>query len=68
MTNIKKQAGSYTGDDFDDRNLRPLTIALVTIVLVWLMVYLLGSATNRLDAQTDDRQENTASALSLTSP
>ncbi len=68
MTSTEKHAGSYRGYPTDDRNLRPLTIALVTIVAVWLAVYLLGSAADRLNTETGDPTDSSSPALSLVGP
>lgn len=65
MTNIEKLAESYRAFLIDDRNLRPLTIALIIIVVVWMAVYLLGGATDRWQAQTSGQIASSPSVVSL---
>ena len=38
---IEERAAFYRGYLIDDRNLVPLTIALATLIALWLLVYLL---------------------------
>jgi hypothetical protein len=40
---IEKHAAFYRGYLIDDRSLVPLTIAWVTIVAIWLLVYLVSA-------------------------
>jgi hypothetical protein len=42
MNGIEKHAGFYRGYLTDDRSLIPLTIALGTIVALWVLVYLIS--------------------------
>ena len=44
MFNRVKQSSSFDGIVFDDRNERPLTIALATIIIVWLFAFALTFA------------------------
>ena len=44
MFNTVKQSSSFDGIVFDDRNERPLTIALATIIMVWLFAFALTFA------------------------
>jgi hypothetical protein len=68
MTGNEKRAYFYRENLADDQSLRPLTIALITIVAAWLIIYLLGSATDRISAQADGPQDNHSLALSLVGP
>ena len=43
MTWIGKQASCYRGYLTDERSLAPLTIVLATVVVVWLLVYLVAA-------------------------
>jgi hypothetical protein len=43
MNRIEKQAAFYRGYLVDDRSLAPLTIALATIVGLWLLVYVMSA-------------------------
>ncbi len=52
MSGTEKHTGTYDENLTDIRNLKPLTIALTAILAVWSIVYLLGSATPRSNAQT----------------
>ena len=52
MSGIEKHTGTYDENLTDIRNLKPLTVALTAILAVWSIVYLLGSATPRSNAQT----------------
>ncbi len=68
MTSNEKDADSYRGDLADDRNLRPLTIALIAIVVVWTLAYLVGGATHRVSADAGARLESSSDALAVISP
>jgi hypothetical protein len=39
---IERQAAFYRGYLIDDQSLRPLMVALATIVALWFLVYLAG--------------------------
>ncbi len=62
MTKIEKDAGFYRDDLADDRNFRPMTIALFAIVVVWALVYLLGGATDKLSTNAGARPDHSNSA------
>jgi hypothetical protein len=42
-TGIEKQAAFYRAYLIDDRSVAPLTVAWMTIVALWLLVYLIGA-------------------------
>ena len=44
MFNTVRQSSSFDGIVIDDRNERPLTIALATIIMVWLFAFALTFA------------------------
>jgi hypothetical protein len=44
MFNTVRQSSSFDGIVIDDRNERPLTIALATIIVVWLFAFALTFA------------------------
>jgi exosome complex RNA-binding protein Csl4 len=50
MYGIAKHSGSFDELLIDDRNERPLTIALATIVVVWSMAFALTFASGHLGA------------------
>jgi hypothetical protein len=68
MSSNEKRAEFHRGDFADDQSLRPLTIALVTIVVAWLLVYMLGSATKRLEAQADLLENDPPAVMSMVGP
>ena len=68
MTSNEKDADSYRGDLADDRNLRPLMIALIAIVVVWTLAYLVGGATDRPSADAGARLESSSSAVRWLAP
>ncbi len=43
MNGIEKQAAFYRGYLTDERSLVPLTIVLATVVVLWLLVYLVAA-------------------------
>jgi hypothetical protein len=43
MNGIEKQAAFYRGYLTDERSLVPLTIALATVIALWLLVYLVAA-------------------------
>ena len=65
MTSNEKHADSYRGDLADDRNLRPMTIALIAIVVVWAFVYLLGGVSDRLIPNTGARPNSSLPAFTV---
>ncbi len=65
MTKIEKDAGFYRDDLADDRNFRPMTIALIVIVVVWALVYLVGGATHSLSTSDGAQLDSSTSATSV---
>ena len=43
MNRIEKQAAFYRGYLTDERSLVPLTIALATVIALWVLVYLVAA-------------------------
>ncbi len=67
MTKSEKHAGPEPGYLADDRDLRPTTIALIAIVVVWSLVYLLGGA-GLLSTITSQPSDSPASVLTAVDP
>ena len=62
MTKIKKRTDFDPGSQFDDRSLKPLTIALTAIIAVWLAACLLVSVLHHSYTKTGDPTEVFSSA------
>lgn len=52
--------GLYDGSMIDDRNERPLTIGLATIVVVWMLAFGIVSVSAQLGAQSRHIAESAA--------
>lgn len=68
MTSIEKLADSYRAILIEDRDLRPVTIALIVIVAVWLAAYFISCVTDQLKAQTGGQLDSSYSVMSLVGP
>ncbi len=66
MSGIWKLTGSLDESLVDDRNERPLTIALATIVLVWAMAFGLTLASGHIGARTMHSTGNPPAVMSVT--
>jgi len=58
-------SGLYDEGAIDDRNERPLTIALATIVVVWLVAFGLVSASGHVGALSHQAHQTAQSASSV---
>jgi hypothetical protein len=54
----------YDHSMIDDRNLRPLAIAFVTILMVWMAVFGLNSVSTQIVAQSHNVVNSSAQAIS----
>jgi hypothetical protein len=63
MHGIGKHAVFYRGYLTDDRSLIPLTIALATIVALWLLVYLVSIVGPAPKAQTIHSAQHSSYAI-----
>ena len=61
-----KHANSFNGILIDERNERPLTIALATIVMVWSMAFALTFASGHLSARSALSFDSAAAVMSST--
>ena len=59
-----KHANSFDGILIDERNERPLTIALATIVVVWALAFALTLASGHLAARSAHSFESAAAITS----
>ena len=53
MNGIEKQAAFYRGYLTDERSLVPLTIVLVSVVALWLLVYLVATVAEVTASRTE---------------
>jgi hypothetical protein len=68
MSSNDRRAEFYRADLADNDSLRPLTIALVTIVVAWLIVYLLGSASMRIEAPVNLSEDDPPVVMPMVGP
>jgi hypothetical protein len=68
MYSNDRRAEFYRADLADNESLRPLTIALVTIVVAWLIIYLIGSASRRIEALVNLLEDDPPVVMSMVGP
>jgi hypothetical protein len=61
MSRNLESSGLYDESLIDDRNERPLTIAIATIVTVWMLVFGIVSVSAQIGAQSHHMAESAAS-------
>jgi hypothetical protein len=66
MFNTARQSSSFDGIVIDDRNERPLTIALATIIMVWLFAFALTFASGQTVRNAASRLGGAAAITSST--
>ncbi len=66
MYGIAKHTGSFDEALIDERNERPLTIALATIVVVWSIAFALTFASGQGRAPSADSLGSAAAVISST--
>jgi hypothetical protein len=66
MSQHLANSGLYDEGVIDHRNARPLTIALATIVAVWMLAFGVVSVSSQINAQSHHWTDGPAASISTT--